>query len=322
VKLFNREKASPAVFSGRIGIIGSGALGAFYGARLARSGHDVHFLMRRDYEAVLTGGLKIKSFEGDFEIRPQVYSSAAQMGRCDLLIIGLKSTDNAALAGLLKETAGPRTIILTLQNGLGNEEAICEALGGASQAERIIGGTAFLCSNRIGPGLIHHSDHGWIRIAEFRGGAQPRTQTIAELFRTSGIRCEVADSLLKVRWEKLVWNIPFNGLGVAAFKADTEVVLGNETLSAVARGLMEETIIAAASDHVRIARDMVDRMLKNTQSMGAYRSSMQIDFEKGRPMEVEAIVGEPLRRAQRAGLTVPRLEFLYGILSRLNDRKT
>jgi 2-dehydropantoate 2-reductase len=322
MKLFKREdKAEPThePFRGRIGIIGAGALGAFYGARLSRAGHDVHFLMRRDYEAVQADGLHIKSFEGDFHINPPVYASAEEIGRCDLVIIGLKSTDNAVLQSLLEYVADDKTLILTLQNGLGNEEAIASALGGESAASQILGGTAFLCSNRIGPGKIHHSDHGWIRMAEFQGEAQPRTHAVAALFKSAGIRCELADSLLHARWEKLVWNIPFNGLGVAARGADTETVLSSEPLSATARGLMEEVVAAAKADRVTLNPEIVKRMMNNTKTMGAYKTSMQVDYEAGRPLELEAIIGEPLRRAQKAAIPTPRMEMLYGILLRLNE---
>jgi 2-dehydropantoate 2-reductase len=306
-------------FSGRIGIIGAGALGGFYGARLARAGHDVHFLMRSDYETVRENGLRVNSIDGDFSIRAEVYSSAGELGPCDLVIIGLKTTQNHALAELLAPVVGPRTLVLTLQNGLGNEEQIAEALhqqGHRGAEERILGGIAFICSNRMAPGVINHTAHGWIRLAKFRGSAEERTHAIAELFRSAGIECEVFDSLARIRWEKLVWNIPFNGLGVAAEEAHSAAVLDDDALHATARGLMEETIAAARADGVEIDPELTDRMIASTYNMGDYKSSMQIDFAQGRPLEVETILGEPLRRAQRGGIATPRLEMLYGIVRR------
>jgi 2-dehydropantoate 2-reductase len=316
-RAINRMENKTTVSAIRIGILGSGAMGAFYGARLSRAGHDVHFLMRSDYDAVRSKGLFIKSFEGDFHIHPPAYRTASEMGACDLLIVGLKSTDNDALPDLLRSTTTPESIVLTLQNGLGNEEAVEIALNGLypdlNAEERVLGGVAFICSNRTGAGEIHHMDHGWIRMAEFRGPARERTNSVAELFRSAGIRCDVYDSLITARWEKLVWNIPFNGLGVAA-RADTERILSNPALCAAARGLMDEVIAAAAGDGVTIKPSLAEKMMKNTTTMGAYRTSMQIDYEAGRPLEVEAIIGEPLRRAQRADIPTPRLEMLYGII--------
>lgn len=300
------------MFTGKIGILGSGALGAFYGARLSRAGNDVHFLMRRDFDAVRRSGLRIKSFEGDFEIHPHVYVTPESLGICDLVIISIKTTDNASLPSLLKPTVGPNTLVLTLQNGLGNEDAIASVLG---SSENILGGIAFLCSNRTGPGEIHHMDHGWIRLGEYSGAPRDRTHAIAGLFNAAGVRCQVYDSLLQARWEKLVWNVPFNGLGVAAHSADTAAVLADENLRSVARGLMEEVIAAAKADGVTLDPTIADKMMKNTESMGPYKTSMQLDYEAARPLEVEAIIGEPLRRARRAGIPTPRLEMLYAIVT-------
>jgi len=150
------------------------------------------------------------------------------------------------------------------------------------------------------------------------GEAQPRTETIAELFRSAGIRCQVYDSLVRARWEKLVWNVPFNGLGVAA-RANTEQVLGDEELLEWARGLMQEVlVVAAAADGVTVPPDYPDKMVANSRTMGPYRSSMQIDYEEGRALEVEAILGEPVRRARRAGVPAPRLQALYAAVRALD----
>ena len=270
----------------------------------------------RDYEQVRENGLQVRSIDGDFHIRPPVWRDAAQMESCALLIVGMKTTDNAALPELLAATADSSTLVLTLQNGLGNEDAIAAMLGGGEASRRVLGGAAFLCSTRPAPGIIEHTDHGFIRMAEFSGPVQPRTLAIAELFRSAGISCDCLDSLLEVRWAKLVWNIPFNGLGVAAEHADAAAVLADDTLCGVARRLMDEVIAAAAADGVALNPALAGDMMNKTTTMGAYRSSMQIDFEAGRPLEVEAILGEPLRRARRAGIKVPTMELLYGIVRR------
>lgn len=318
-------------FRGRIGIIGAGALGAYYGACLSRAGHDVHFLMRGDYEAVRARGLEVRSVGGDFRIHPPVYPSAEALGRCDLVVVGLKTTDNGSLPGLLGPTADAGTVVLTLQNGLGNEDAIARVLAGIASddgsvdaralptAHRVVGGSAFLCSNRIAPGVINHTDHGFIRLAEFTGPARPRTHAIAELFRSAGVKCHVLDSLAEVRWSKLIWNVPFNGLGVAAWRADSAAVLADPALCGVARSLMSEVIAAARADGVELDESAADASMERTASMGAYRSSMQIDHECGRPLEVEAILGEPLRRAERASIAVPAMRMLYALVRRADE---
>jgi 2-dehydropantoate 2-reductase len=296
-------------FQGRIGVLGSGALGAFYGARLARAGNDVHFLMRSDYEVVRANGLKVKSCEGDFAIQPPVYRSPRELGICDLVIIGLKTTDNSSLGELLEHTAGAHTLVLTMQNGLGNEELISNLLGAGGDM-RVLGAIAFLCSNRIAPGVIHHMDHGWVRMGEFSGPAVDRTGAIGRMFEGAGIRCQVYDSLMQARWEKLVWNVPFNGLGVAA-RANVAEVLASTDLGRRARELMTDVIRAAAADGVHLPGELADKMMRNSETMGPYRSSMQIDFVAGKPIELESIIGEPLRRAQKAGISTPALQELY-----------
>ncbi len=329
-------------FRGKIGIIGAGAMGGYYGAKLFRAGHDVHFLMRSDYETVRRNGLKVFSHLGDFDIRPPVYPTAEALGRCDLVIVGLKTTDNRALGDLLSPTVGPETLVLTLQNGLGNEEEIARVLdelrGAAGKngaagssapsaavatssqeaASRILGGVAFICSNRAETGVIRHTDHGWVRLAEFSGPARERTHAIAELFSGAGVEIVVFDSLVQIRWEKLVWNVPFNGLGVAAGHATSRDILDDDVLRPLARELMEEVIAAARADNVTIDAAFIDRMMEATESMGYYKSSMQIDYENGRPLEAEAILGEPYRRARRAAIPTPRMEFLYGAVRRLD----
>jgi len=307
------------IFKGRIGIIGAGALGAFYGARLAKAGHDVHFLMRSDYDKVVKNGLTIKSIDGDFHLNPPVYPTPKDLGICDLLIIGLKATANAALPDLLKNTAGPDTLVLTLQNGLGNEDAIARAMGSGSES-RVLGGIAFLCSNRIAPGVIDHIDQGWIRMGEFGAPISDRTHAIAELFTSADIKCQVYDNLMQARWEKLVWNIPFNGLG-AAIRANVADVLSTPELHKIAKNLMNEVVAAAAASGAAIPADMPDKMLKNSESMGPYRSSMQVDLESGNPLEVEPIIGEPTRRAIAAGCPVPHMEMLYGMVKHVDPDK-
>ena len=193
----------------RIAIVGAGALGLFYGALLQRGGEEVHFLLRRDYDAILNNGLQVASVDGDFHL-PEVsgHRTTAEIGQVDLVIIGLKTFDNDLVHDLIVPLIGSETIILTLQNGLGNEEHLAKKF----PAERVLGGVAFLCANRGEPGTVHHLGQGAVRIGPFRPESKRLGRTIAETFTRAGLSCESVDDLLKARWEKLVWNIPFNGL--------------------------------------------------------------------------------------------------------------
>lgn len=298
----------------RYAVVGAGAVGCYYGAKLAHAGCDVHFLMRSDLDTVRRDGLMIHSPGGDVRLSPvSASSSTAEIGPCDVVLIALKTTANTALPELIPPLLKPQTVLLTLQNGLGNEEWLARNFG----AERVLGGLCFVCLNRVAPGVIQHIGHGTLSIGEFGRAPQPRTETIAGDFRRAGIETRVVANLVTERWRKLVWNIPFNGLGIAAGRATVADVLGDEGLHALARDLMRETIDAAGRLGHAIPPSFIDEQIARSWPMGAYRSSSQIDFEKGREVEVESIWGEPYRQAARAGAEVPRIEMLYRLLKRL-----
>jgi 2-dehydropantoate 2-reductase len=292
---------------GRIAIVGSGAVGCYYGGRLAQHGHDVHFLMRSDYEAVSKKGLKLISPQGDAQFPVNAHRSTQDIGPCDLVIIAMKVTGNDALLEMIPPLLKENTALLTLQNGLGNEEYLAEHFG----EHRVLGGLCFVCINRTAPGEIHHLAQGRINMGEHGRPPQSRTQQIAEVFRNSLIDCQVMESLAAARWQKLVWNIPFNGLSIAAGGIDTEVILANPDLEKRVRALMAEIIeTATALGHI-LPAGLIDQMVTNTRTMAAYKPSSLIDYLDGREVELEAIWGEPIRQAAAKGLAMPRVQELY-----------
>jgi 2-dehydropantoate 2-reductase len=297
----------------RYGIVGSGALGGYYGAKLAHAGGDVHFLLRGDLDAVRRNGLIIRSKDGDFHLpRVNAHGSPEEMGPCDVVLIALKTTSNAALPALIPPLLGADTTLVTLQNGLGNEELLAGHFG----ASRVMGGLCFVCLNRTAPGVIEHYGHGTLSIGEFKGPPQDRTIRLVADFQRAGVDAKAVQSLITERWRKLVWNIPFNGLGIAA-AANVAQVLKDEHLQAAARSLMAEVIQSAAKLGYAIRPDFIEHQIERSWPMGEYRSSSQIDYEAGREVEVESIWGEPLRQARSAGAETPRLEFLYALLRHL-----
>jgi len=195
-----------------IAVIGAGAVGAYYGGRLAQHGHDVHFLLRSDYAAVKERGWTIRSCDGDFTLPARAvhaYDDPAKMPQADLVIVTLKTTANDGFEPLIRPLLKPTTTILTLQNGLGNEERLAELFG----AEKVLGGMCFVCINRIDPGVVHHIAEGTITLGEFRPSRTDRLERLADTLRNSKIAARTLPDLRCGRWEKLVWNIPFNGLG-------------------------------------------------------------------------------------------------------------
>ncbi|MES2736327.1 MAG: putative 2-dehydropantoate 2-reductase [Verrucomicrobiota bacterium] len=292
---------------GRVAIIGAGAVGCYYGGRLAQHGHDVHFLMRSDFEAVDRDGLNITSPQGDVHVKVNAHRSTADIGPCDLVIIAMKVTSNAALLDLLPPLLHANTALLTLQNGLGNEEFLAEHFG----VERVLGGLCFVCINRTAPGVIHHIAQGRINLGEHTRAPLPRTQQIAAEFQRSQIDCQVMESLAAARWQKLVWNIPFNGLSIAAGGMDTAAILANPALETRVRDLMAEIIQTAASLGHTLPENLIETMVTNTRTMAAYKPSSLIDYLEGREVELEAIWGQPISHAAQAGLTMPRVQELY-----------
>ncbi len=294
-------------------IIGTGALGGFYGAKLQQAGSDVHFLVNSDYEHVKQFGLIIQSKDGDFRL-PSVaaYNDSRQMPTCDVVIVCLKTTHNHLLPKILPDLLKPSSIVIVLQNGLGTEAEIARSL---NPEQQIWGGLCFICSNKIGPGQIHHLDYGEIKLGAYAPNYQsvPVTlmmESISADFRRAGISVVLADNLLLARWQKLVWNIPYNGLSVV-LNATTDRLMANPHTRALVERLMGEVQLAAAAYDCQIADEFIQTMLDYTVKMTPYRTSMKIDYDEGRPLEIAAMFGNPLAFAQAQGVDLPSIEMLY-----------
>jgi 2-dehydropantoate 2-reductase len=320
----------------KIAVVGCGALGSFYGAKVCRIGQDVHFLLRSDYDIVRRKGVTIRSIDGDFHVQPQCARTPGEIGVCDTVLIALKTTANDQFPKLLPPLVGPHTAVVTLQNGLGNEEQLARLF----PAEQILGGRCFVCLNRVEPGVIQHTAHGKVVLGEFQGPPQARTRELAALFHQAGIACDLTDNLARTHWEKLVWNVPFNGLGVAGVAGyeifetqnsktkiqnlsgkclTTDILLGDPRWENLVRELMLEVIAAANALGFGVSQSLAEENINRTRIMGAYKASTLIDFERGQALELESMFLEPLRRAQKAGVPAPRLAALCRVLKQLDS---
>ena len=302
-----------------IAIVGAGALGGYYGGRLAQHGFGVHMLLRSDFDHVREHGLNVRSVSGDFSLTPQqlhVYNDPAAMPKVDLVVVTLKSTENHQFERLITPLLHEETAILTLQNGLGNEDDLARLFG----ARRVLGGIAFVCINRTAPGELHHTEPGFIRLGEFAGdvGRSARAERIVEMFNASNVRAHVIDGPVRgARWAKLVWNVPFNGLG-ALLDATTDQLLASDDGTQLVRAVMNEVIAAAAADGITLPADMPDQQITATRGMGAYRTSTQVDRQTGRAMEVAAIFTRAWEVARRGNVPAPLLHLLHVSLTHLN----
>ncbi|MGM3306212.1 putative 2-dehydropantoate 2-reductase [Anabaena sp. WFMT] len=302
-------------------IIGTGALGGFYGAKLQKAGNNVHFLLKSDYLQVKQHGLFIESKDGNF-ILPQVkaYNDAEKMPRCDVVVVALKTTQNHLLPQILPPVVKHDGVVLVLQNGIGIEAEISQIVSNT----HILGGLCFLCSNKVSPGHIHHLDYGQITLGEYASkylptGITDRMREIAEDFQNAGILIELAEDLLLGRWKKLVWNIPYNGLSVI-LNATTDELMADIHTRELVKQLMFEVVAGAKSTGRIIPDSFIQTMLDYTVKMKPYRTSMKIDFDECRPLEIEAIFGNSLNKAEAAGVNLPQIRCLYQQLQFLNTR--
>ncbi len=299
----------------RIAVVGSGAIGSYYGAKLAYGGSDMHFLMRGDLNEVRRAGLYVRGKGENFRLaKVNCYNSVKEIGPCDLVLIAVKATSNGNLVDLVPPLMHEHTMLLTLQNGLGNEEFLAEHFGG----ERVLGGLCFICLSRISRTEIERYDYGHIVLGEYGRASQPRTHEVAAEFKHAGVTCSVTEDLLLERWRKLVWNIPFNGLSILGGGIDTSAILADVALRRATLALMDEVIVAANKCGYPLPSAAALEQIKRTETMGAYKPSTLLDWGAGRPLEIEAIWGEPLRRATAAGAPAPRLEIVYALLKALD----
>ena len=291
----------------RIAIVGTGALGGWYAGLLAEAGHEVHCLARSDHEVINRDGLTLRHKGAQRVVRvTSATPEAAAIGPCDLVVVTLKSTSNDALPRLLGPLLGPATLVVTLQNGMGNVEALARLL----PAERIVAGLCFVCINRLAPAVIDTTLAGYVRMAAATGPINPAVERCVGIFAAAGVDCQAETSLESVLWKKLCWNIPFNGLAIAGGSITTDLILADPALNERAYLLMKEVQAAAVARGHGFEDSHIKRQLVVTVGMGPYRPSSLIDFVEGRDVEVEGIWGEPLRRGLAAGVAMPETQRL------------
>jgi len=301
---------------GKIAVVGAGAVGLYYGARLASAGHDVNFLLRSDYQHVREHGIRVDSVDGNFSLENvSCENQTSNIGEVDLVIVAWKATANGLAEEIITPLIGESTRLLILQNGLGNCEHYAELFG----AHRIFGGLCFVCINRISSGCIQHTASGLIRIGSYTGDSCP--EGWLEHFNAAGFPSEWVSSLEKAQWMKLVWNIPFNGLAIVEGGVTTAQLLGELGLEDKIRKIMLEVVACAKAYGYQIEDAFIDHQIRITLPMKGYKPSSMIDFVAGRPVEVDAIWTEPLKRARAKDLNVPEMTTLHQGIKRAIDER-
>lgn len=305
-----------------IAVIGAGAIGGFYGSKLAQAGHDVHFLFRDDATYVRQNGLQVKSIDGDYHLTDvSSHESHGTIPPSDVVIVAVKSNVNPAVTDVVSSVVKPGGVVLLIQNGLGGEPLFAEAVGDDVE---VIGGLAFINSERTGRNEVSHMGNGGLTIASYlpdyaAAGLTPGMELISKSYEGTTVAITLDEDLVRARWTKGMWNIPYNSLSVV-LQADTAEIMNEPASEALVRSVMLEVAAAANADGRELADGLMELMLEATRSMEPYATSMKVDFDKGRALEVESIVGEPLRRGQRLGAAMPITESLYRELTFINSR--
>ena len=276
-------------------IIGTGAVGGYYGCKLAKAGCDVHFLMHSDFDYVCKNGLYVKSCDGDFCLKNiNVYSSTAQMPKSDVVIVALKSVNQQLLYQLIPPLLKPDTLVLLIQNGIGLEPDMAEKFPEISVAA----GLAFICSSKTEPGVINHQCYGSINIGNFNCKDSCKVEQLINDFKNAGVDAHEVE-YYEARWKKAVWNMPFNGMSVAE-DANTQELLTR--CPQLIYNQMREVIDAANACGVsNIDYTFADKMIEMTKAMVPYYPSMKLDYNHHRPMEIYYLYTRPIEEACKAG---------------------
>ena len=295
----------------RYGIIGTGAIGGYYGAKLAHAGQEVHFLLHSDYEYVKQHGLQVDSCDGSFHLDDvNAYGQTKDMPACDVVLVGLKSVNNDKLPALLPpllhdKAAKVKTLVVLIQNGIGVEEDVQKMF----PEVQLAAGLAFICSAKTKPGLVSHQCYGSINLANYSCRDEALMQAVVDEFREAGIETGLVE-YHEARWKKAVWNMPFNGMTVA-LHTQTDLLLKNASTRQLIREQMMEVVGAAQHLGVKnVDEAFVDKMIDMTDSMTPYSPSMRLDYDFHRPMEIYYLYTRPLEMAREAGYRMPKLEML------------
>ncbi len=310
------NQQSPA----RILIVGAGAIGAFYGAALQAAGADVSVVCRSEFDAVQQHGYRIRSRRlGERRLLPaQTLRAAGDYvgGAPDYLLLCVKVVEGTDRIGLIRDVVGPATRIVLIENGIEIEQEIAQAFPG----NELISALAFVQVSRTGPGEIEHYAFGDLTFGSYPEGISGAARTLGALLEAGGVKCTLTGEVATARWQKCVWNAVFNPVSVLGAALDTDDILGAAGGAAfIERAMREVCAIAAAGGHP-LPDALPAQFIEGTRKAPPYKTSMALDFEHGRPMETEVILGNAVRAAHREKVAAPLLETLYALM-KMVERK-
>jgi 2-dehydropantoate 2-reductase len=302
----------------RIAVMGTGAVGAYFGAKLAATAfHELAFIARGAHlEAMKKHGLTIKSYQGDLHVRDAVFSAEpAQVGTVDLVLFCVKSYDTDSAAPALAPLVGAQTIILSLQNGIDNTDKIARHWG----EWRCLSGVVYVGAALASPGVIEHSTGGRIIFGNRDGSRGMATDLVEEALRASQIPYELSADIRQVQWHKLLWNTAFCAIS-SLTHATTQEIVESASLRQLAVDCMSEAHAAAATAGVNLRREAIEETLSFSRTLGHFKASMLQDLEAGKPLEYEAFNGIVIKQLESLGKAAPVNSVFYHALRFLDER--
>lgn len=301
----------------RVLIMGSGAIGAFYGGRLAQSGADVVFVARgANLAALRREGLRIDTAAGSERLAPvQAVETPAEAGPCDVVLVCVKSYDTAAAAQALRPAVRGDTIVLSLQNGVENEATLAAIL----DLPPLLGGLTQIGAALTAPGVVHYESGGRLIFGEMDGRPTARVERLARLFARAGLDHRASRSIAVMLWDKLAWNAAFNALTAVTQRTVGEL-LARPDGRELARAAMLEVVAVARANGVALENRVEESLRYSEAELGHLRTSMLQDRERGRRLEYDALNGAVVRAAERAGIDAPVHRVLYGLLAAIDSR--
>ncbi len=301
-------------------VVGAGAVGALFGSALARQGARVSVVCRSDYDAVSRDGYDIRSaLLGDHRFRPErVYREVAECGEPpDYLLLTSKVLEDVDRAALIRPAVGPRTVIVLIQNGVDIEPPLAAAF----PDNELLSSLAFVAVGRSAPGHVKHQSLGSLILGRYPAGVTPAAQQLAAAFEAGKVPCKLTETVVGARWQKAVWNAVFNPISILGGVLDTAAMLRTDAEVAFIRRAMQEVCdVARASGHPQ-SPNLIEQMIAGTRAMPAYKTSMALDYENGRPMEIEAILGNTVRAGREVGVATPNLDAIYALARMVADAR-
>ena len=305
--------------SPKILVVGGGAIGGFYGGKLAQGGARVSVVCRSNFEIVKAAGFKVKSIWGNFEFFPdQVVQKVEDYnGAPDFILITVKALPKLKIPAMIQKVVKEKTSIVLFQNGIDIEYAYLRAF----PKSEILSGLAFVCVSQFEPGHIDHQDFGRVCIGRYPEGNSGKSIELSKIFNANGVPCTVSDNIVTERWKKLLWNASFNPLSILGEGKNTQEIMQCPDAEKLILNIMQEVRSVAISSGHHIDQEEIKKHLSDTKVMKAYKTSMLLDYEAGKQLEIEAIVGNLIKIAEVKNISIPYSKAMYHLLKLITSSK-